>query len=236
MIISLKDLIQESSLNNKSWLYTTNVKNRIKNIIRKEKLPPEVVNFLWEKRDLRWDIVRYQTISEDTMKFIIDNYDNKKEISRPIYKEMLISQKITDDVLDYFANFQRKEELIFETWKNIPERMHEKFDIKSFFNLIEFDGYIYYSKYIQTLVTILKKKIFLSMFLDYIIDRNLSIMINVQGEIFLEILCSSVFFDDDSISKLSKILESNLFRKYTEYIISRGNCSNATKALLLLFK
>lgn len=236
MMISLKDLIQESASNNKSWLDTTNVKNRIKNVIKKEKLPIDVIDFLWQKRELRWDIVRYQVLSDDIMKFVIDNYDNKQEISRPIYKEMLISQKISDEVLDHLANTPRKQELVFETWKNIPERMHEKFDIKNLFSFIELDGNIYQQAYIQILVTILKKKVFLSMFLDYLLDRNLSIMINERGQMFLETLCSGVFFDDDSIDKLSKILEPDLLRKCTEYIISRGNCSNTTKALLLLFR
>jgi len=236
MIISLKDLIQESVQNNKSWLETTNVKNRIKNVIKKEKLPINVVEFLWQKRELRWDIVKYQSISDDMMKFIIDNFDNKKEISRPIYKEMLISQKLSDDVLDYLGSTARSQELVLEAWKNVPDRMHQKFDIKNLFSFLEVEGTYYNIAYIQTIVTISKKKIFLSMLLDYILDRELSELVVLMGEKFLETLCTGVFFDDSAIDKLSKILTPELFKKHTEYIISRGNCSNSTKALLLLFR
>ena len=149
MIISLKDLIQESVQNNKSWLETTNVKNRIKNVIKKEKLPINVVEFLWQKRELRWDIVKYQSISDDMMKFIIDNFDNKKEISRPIYKEMLISQKLSDDVLDYLGSTARSQELVLEAWKNVPDRMHQKFDIKNLFSFLEVEGTYYNIAYIK---------------------------------------------------------------------------------------
>ena len=236
MIISLKDLIRESSQNNKSWLETTNVKNRIKNVIKKEKLPIDVVEFLWQKRELRWDIVKYQVLSDDMMKFVIDNFDNKKEISRPIYKEMLISQKISDDVLDYLGSVARSQELVLEAWKNIPERMHQKFDIKNFYSFLELEGTYNNFAYIQTIVLISKKKMFLSMLLDYIIDKELSELVQLMGGKFLETLCTGVFFDDDSIDKLSKILTPELFKKHTEYIISRGNCSKASKALLLLFR
>ncbi len=236
MIISLKDLIRESSQNNKSWLETTNVKNRIKNVIKKEKLPIDVVEFLWQKRELRWDIVKYQVLSDDMMKFIIDNFDNKKEISRPIYKEMLISQKISDDVLDYLGSVARSQELVLEAWKNIPERMHQKFDIRNFYSFLELEGTYNNLAYIQTIVLISKKKMFLSMLLDYIIDKELSELVQLMGGKFLETLCTGVFFDDDSIDKLSKILTPELFKKHTEYIISRGNCSKASKALLLLFR
>lgn len=236
MIISLKDLIRESSQNNKSWLETTNVKNRIKNVIKKEKLPIDVVEFLWQKRELRWDIVKYQVLSDDMMKFIIDNFDNKKEISRPIYKEMLISQKISDDVLDYLGSVARSQELVLEAWKNIPERMHQKFDIRNFYSFLELEGTYNNLAYIHTIVLISKKKIFLSMLLDYIIDKELSELVQLMGGRFLETLCTGVFFDDDSIDKLSKILTPELFKKHTEYIISRGNCSKASKALLLLFR
>lgn len=236
MIISLKDLIRESSQNNKSWLETTNVKNRIKNVIKKEKLPLDVVEFLWQKRELRWDIVKSQTLSDDMMKFVIDNFDNKKEISRPIYKEMLISQKISDDVLDYLGSVARSQELILEAWKNIPERMHQKFDIKNFYSFLELEATYNNLAYIQTIVLISKKKVFLSMLLDYIIEKELSELVQLMGGRFLETLCTGVFFDDDSIDKLSKILTPELFKKHTEYIISRGNCSNASKALLLLFR
>jgi len=236
MIISLKDLIRESSQNNKSWLETTNVKNRIKNVIKKEKLPIDVVEFLWQKRELRWDIVKYQVLSDDMMKFVIDNFDNKKEISRPIYKEMLISQKISDDVLDYLGSVARSQELVLEAWKNIPERMHQKFDIKNFYSFLELEGTYNNLAYIQTIVLISKKKMFLSMLLNYIIDKELSELVQLMGGKFLETLCTGVFFDDDSIDKLSKILTPELFKKHTEYIISRGNCSKASKALLLLFR
>ena len=236
MIISLKDLIRESSQNNKSWLETTKIKNRIKNVIKKEKLPLDVVEFLWQKRELRWDIVKYQVLSDDMMKFVIDNFDNKKEISRPIYKEMLISQKISDDVLDYLGSVARSQELVLEAWKNIPERMHQKFDIKNFYSFLELEGTYNNLAYIQTIVLISKKKMFLSMLLDYIIDKELSELVQLMGGKFLETLCTGVFFDDDSIDKLSKILTPELFKKHTEYIISRGNCSKASKALLLLFR
>ena len=170
------------------------------------------------------------------MKFVIDNFDNKKEISRPIYKEMLISQKISDDVLDYLGSVARSQELVLEAWKNIPERMHQKFDIKNFYSFLELEGTYNNLAYIQTIVLISKKKMFLSMLLDYIIDKELSELVQLMGGKFLETLCTGVFFDDDSIDKLSKILTPELFKKHTEYIISRGNCSKASKALLLLFR
>jgi len=113
--------------------------------------------------------------------------------------------------------------------------MHEFFGIeKTLFSVIE--GTWYNQAYIQTLAVIFKKKNYLEMFLDFIVEIKCEDQVNLMGSSLLETLCTSVYFNDDCINKLSIILTPELFKRCTEFIISRGNCSRATKALLLLFK
>lgn len=232
MIISLKDLKEQCDAKNLNWLNTTNVKNRIKNVIKSNKLPIEVTEFLWNQRELRWDLIRYQTLSKDLQWFVLNNYKNPREISRPCYKEMLTRQDLEDDIINYIDNSNAQDYL--DAWKYIPEKMKRVVGTQKIFSYLEFEKSYYNKAYIETIVTICKERMFLREVLDLVIDNNYSNAFNSNAS-FLEMLGSSIYFDDVSMDKMNKILEPETFKVWAKLVVSRNNCSTASKALLLLF-
>ena len=238
-IISLKDLKTQCDTNNTDWLSTPAVKNRIKNVIKNNKLPEDIVTFLWQKRELRWDITRNQKLSDKIVYFIIDHYKNKREVSKPIYREMLITQNLTSEYTTYiqkkFDNTDIKLDQYLDTWKNIPDEMSEITGVEYIFGFLKNQKYFFVEQYIETLVFLCKQHIYLDKMLDFISSSDDTVInMNIDPNPFLEKLGSAVYFEDSSIDKVSQILYPNRFKWFARFVVSRNNCSVSSKAILLL--
>lgn len=240
MIISLKDLKDQCDKNDTNWLHSKSTITRIKNILKSDKLPKDVVTFLWQERTLRWDLVRRQTLPNSLVFFIIDNYNNTREISKSIYEETLQNQKIEELHVKYidakfFSDTNMKQYL--NTWRIIPGKMIEFSEINFFFFLIkQYPQITNDEDYMKALVEIIRfdNSQFISL-ISYLEENGLLKMLEKNYSGMLMTLCASVYFRDEVVLKLLSSLTEETIKHISPKLVSRNNCSAASKAMLLLF-
>ena len=73
--INFNILINKARKNDQDFLHYENSKTKINTIIRKNKLPDFVVNYLWQSKIYKKEIIKHQTITPDIRQDIIKNYN-----------------------------------------------------------------------------------------------------------------------------------------------------------------
>ncbi len=235
MIISLKELKERCDAKDIDWIQSLQVKRRLKTLISNQDLPEQVASFLWKLRDFRWELARNQILPEDIIKFVIKNFKNTREISKAIYSQTLTKQILTKEMIEFIFEFTRgkDDKQYYSTWQIIPTKMKEYIHPDTVFMNCLVRGNFANGFFITTIVKMCASDpSILSDFIDYVEKNNLKEIFTYAN--FLESFCCSIFFDDNNLGRLTKLLEPIAFQAMAKYIVSRNRCSESYKTILVL--
>lgn len=235
MILTKEDLIKKikDDPRNTNWVMKGGNRSRIRSLFKREKFSISEIEYLWTVEQLRYEIIRSQTVSKRIIKLIIQKKAATKKGNTSIFVGMLVNQKMTKEIIEYIEHRLKYSDSFFISWKIIPETMNK---LGSFDNLIDsidsvtslgFNNDSSFSALVNASKLGNDK---LKAILFKLVDKKYN-----MGN-FLSAIAKSIYLEDDIIDliKNSDGVEELLYFSFMEKVISRNNCSLNKKALFYL--
>ena len=237
MKVVIEELLNKAKANDLDWLDKSNIKSRIKIIIKKNKLSSEIIDYLWEKRNFRWELTRFQKLSVSQMQFIIDHFSStsRREVSGAIFSEMLKKQDIDDVMLTSLLDLDAFHlHDVCKVWQFKAQRIVELGKVDWLVDMI-FDDYVIEGEGLNNISKAIISTIEVDKnYLDVIVDKLIKVgNWPTQGRL-LNILGKSFNFPDHLVNKLYEDLNPYIFESFFQIVESRDHCSISIKAKYLL--
>jgi len=232
--INLNILINKAKNNDIDFLHYDNSKTKINTIIRKNKLPDFVIEYLWQSKIYKKGIVKYQFLSLNIRQNIIKNCNTFSAPWPSLLINFLKYHKPTKEELNILL-YNNNISLILDCWDLQPDICLELGVDNLLYEIIKKSSSIKNEHDYRRIVRIT----------SYIISKIPSIRFNLLDEIIktpdyliikiLEPALKSIHLDDDIVNYLIIKLKGNVFKSLTKMAISRDNINENMIAKIYLF-
>lgn len=236
--INFNILINKAKKNDQTFLHYENSKTKINTIIRKNKLPDFVNEYLWQSKIYKKEIIKHQILTQNIRQNIIDNYTNISSPWPSIFIGFLKYHKPTKEELSLFLSVETytnaKVSLILDCWDLQPDMCLELGAEELLYDIIqnysvtrnEHD----YRRIVRIISYIISKMPTIRfVLLDEIVKTSDYLIIKI-----LEPALKSIYLDDDIINYLLTNLKKNIFKSLTKIAIHRDNISESMIAKIYL--
>jgi len=230
--INFNILINKAKNNDQAFLHYENSKTKINTIIRKNKLPDFVIEYLWQSKIYKKEIVKHQSLTPNIRQNIIENHKTLNAPWPSILINFLKYHKPTKEEISIFL--YGNVSLILDCWDLQPDICLELgADILLYEIIRKYSG----TKNEHDFRRIVR-------ITSYIISKIPSIRFNLLNEIIetsdyltikiLEPALKSIYLDDDIINYLLIKLKKDVFKSLTKIAIHRDNINESMIAKIYL--
>lgn len=234
--INIKELALKAKKNDKSFLYYDNSKSKINSIIRKNSLPKYVLNYLWQSKIYKKEIVKHQELSEeirvDIIKECVNNYPDSPWVS--VLKNFLKSHNPKDGELKTLIE-SGNNTIVVECWDSKTINCFRINKQSELFEIIK-NRTQYGNEYISKRIT----SIVINIFKDVpemqisILDTILGIKNNFIIRNILEPVFRSTKINDDIVDHLLTNADVEAFKDIVRVAIHRNNINENMIAKIYL--
>jgi len=236
--VNFNILINKARKNDQTFLHYENSKTKINTIIRKNKLPDFVVDYLWKSKIYKKELIKHQTITPSIRQDIIENYNNKNSPWPSVLIGFLKYHKPSKEELSLFLQVEdintANISLILDCWDLQPDMCLELGAEKILYHIIQ----IYYTLRSEhdyrrivriTSYIIFKMPTIRFALIDEILSTSDYIIVKI-----LEPALKSIFLDDEVVNYLLTKLKKSTFKSLTKIAIHRDNISESMVAKIYL--
>lgn len=239
-----KDILkQKAQSQDNTWFSKGGNRSRVKRFLKIHQLEDDLLFDLWSIRSIRYDLINLQYLPNKILIEIITCAGFKKRnITKAMYIEALLKQKITSNIVTQYIE-KNELELYFVAWEMIPKTMLLYGNWYDFLNIVtgQDKDDLYEKENSFTILEKERKGAIISLVrvhpekLEEIV-KFISCCSSPLIYEFITTLCKSIFFPDKIISFMRTNLEHIIFSSIMDILISRNNCSINMKARFLLEK
>lgn len=231
--INFNILINKARKNDLTFLHYENSKTKINTIIRKNKLPDFVVNYLWQSKVYKKELIKHQIITSNIRQDILNNYTNENSPWPSILIGFLKYHKPLKEELEPFFYTNSRISLILDCWDLQPDICLELGADSILYDIIrnystrnehDYRRIVRITSYIISKMPTIRFRL-----LDEIIKTSDHMIIKILGPAL-----KSIYLDDDIVNYLLIKLKKNVFKSLTQIAINRDNISESMIAKIYL--
>jgi len=248
--VNLKILYAKALKNEKSFLYYENSKSKINTIIRKNKLPDYVVEYLWQSKIYKKEVVKYQSLTpkirEDIIKTsctsylkspwtsVLINFLKEHNPTEDEVSYLLSNKSLTDSGLSPTDVYKQKMSIILDCWSMCPDICHKIDADEMLYKILNSTNAPMTEHNLRRIISAV------SHIISKIPDMRMTLLGNIVKDsewVINKILgpaLKGIFIEDEIVSYLLKNLKSSTFKNLVKMAMHRENVSENMIAKIYL--
>lgn len=236
--LNIRELERKAGKGDKSFLYYDNSKSKINSIIRKNKLKPFVIEYLWKSKIYKKEIIKHQTLSDsirrDIIEQCINHYPDSPWVS--ILRNFIKNHNPTEhEMKSLLFSEKQTSNLVLECWETKPLLCYRIGAQDLLYNIISSSSK-YRNEYVSRRMNSILIKIFNQ--IDEMQIEVTRVICNLKNSFIIRDILTPLFkttkVQDNVVDFLISELDVQTFKLVINPAIQRSNISDNMMAKILL--